>query len=218
MVSKQEAKPPYVQFSYVPIEDRDASIAKGCPVYKDVAYATVTSAGSKDNVVRPVEDWFALLRKEVQQERFPADWLAHYEKAFEHFRKGEELPVNGTPIKTWPAITPSQVKMLTEMHVLTVEQLAEANEQVIGAIGMGGRALKQKAVDFLASASDHGKVAMELETVRRDLAEALASKSDMTAQIVAQQKQLDALAATIQQMGEGQKASTEPVGAAAKKS
>lgn len=214
MIAEQEKKPPYVTFEYRPVEDRDASIAAGSPQYKNVAYATITSAGSKDNVVRPVADWFALLRKEVRQDRFPREWLKHYEQAFEYFEKGEEMPLSGTPVKLWPPVTAAQVKQLTDLHVLTVEQLAEGNEQLIASLGMGGRALVQKAKDYLASAKDHGSVVLELESVRRDLATANEEKSALKTQLDAQQAQIDALTTAMQQMQEATKA---PVAAPVKK-
>ena len=215
MITEAEKKPPYVVFEYRPVEDRDATIAAGSPQYVDVAYATITSAGSKDNVVRPVKEWFAMLRKEVQQERFPANWLKHYEQAFEHFEKGEEMPVNGTPVKLWPPASPAQIKQLTDLHVLTVEQLAEGNEQLIASLGMGGRALVQKAKDYLASAKEHGTVVLELETVRRDLEAANEEKASMKEQLNAQQAQIDALTTAMQQMQDAAKASAAPAPAPA---
>lgn len=219
MIAAQEKKPPFVMFEYRPVEDRDTTIKEGCPQYKNVAYATITSAGSKDNVVRPVAEWFIMLEKEVLQDRFPREWLQHYRQAFAHFEKGEEIPVNGTAIKLWPPVTPAQVKQLTDMHVLTVEQLAEANEQLIAALGMGGRALVQKAQDYLASAKEHGTVVLELESVRRDLQNSEEEKAAMKVQLEALQSQVTALNAAMQQVQAGapRAASVTVAGGAAKK-
>lgn len=213
MISPQDRRPPFVVFEYRAVEDRAASIKAGSPQYTNELYATITAAGSKDNVVRPVKEWFEMLRREVQQERFPAEWLTHYERQLEFFTKGEELPVDGLPVKMWPAASPAQVKQMLDLHVLTVEQLAEANEELIAALGMGGRALVQKAKDYLRSAGDHGGLVMELETLRRDLAQAELDKKDMQTQLSALQNQVDALNASLQQANTQQKAAP----AAAKK-
>lgn len=192
-VMQQDRKPPHVRFVTEPVEDRNASIQEGRPIFTDQTFAVITAAGSKDNVKRPVTEWFQMLRKEVQQERFPLDWLQHYERAFEHWQKGEELPLTGTPIRLWPVVTPAQCQMLLDLHVLTVEDLAVCNEETITRLGMGGRALKQKAVDYLASANDHGKVVLELESLRRDLDTSLAENKELREQLDALSQQLTQL-------------------------
>lgn len=200
MSMMQEKKPPYVQFLLEPVEDRDASEKVGYPVYNDRAMAIITPAGSKDNVKRPVDEWLAMLRKEVRQDRFPEEWLRHYEKAYEYFLKGEELPLTGSPIKLWPGVTPSQCKTLIDLHVLTVEDLAQCNEETIARMGMGGRALKQKAMDYLSSASDHGKVTLEMETLRRDLAASEEANKELREQVTGLAKQVEALTGSLQQL------------------
>jgi hypothetical protein len=58
------------------------------------------------------------------------------------------------------------VKSLLDAKVRTVEDLAQANEETIAMLGMGGRALKDKAVSWLQSANSTGKVTEELAAMR----------------------------------------------------
>jgi butyrate kinase len=50
--------------------------------------------------------------------------------------------------------------------VRSIEQLATANEETLNRIGMGARALKMKAEEYLLSASGHGKTAEEFTALK----------------------------------------------------
>jgi Asp-tRNA(Asn)/Glu-tRNA(Gln) amidotransferase C subunit len=63
-------------------------------------------------------------------------------------------------------LTPAQVENLTKLNVLAVEDLAQANEQTIMALGLDGRVLKKKAQDWLAAQGDTGKIVEQLSALR----------------------------------------------------
>lgn len=173
-VSIQEGRPAYVVFETHAEEDRQATLDAGHYVPKDVDYAFITPQGSKDRIPRQVQDWFANLEGEVQSGRLPEAWLASYKAKYKAWKEGSALPESGTPVVNWPAISPGQVKALQAAHLLTLEDLAVANEQAIAQLGMGGRQLKQRAIDWLAAAKDTGKVAEEISALKAqntDLAE-----------------------------------------------
>jgi hypothetical protein len=64
-------------------------------------------------------------------------------------------------------ISPSQLLNCQALHILTVEQLAGANEEVLKRLGMGGRSLVDKAKDYLATAKGSGKVVEEIGALRQ---------------------------------------------------
>jgi hypothetical protein len=185
-----EARPPYVTFELRPVEDRTASIEAGYYKTMDVEYAFITPQGSKDRIERNVEEWFASLAQQSHEGRFPAEWLAHFRASHKAWKEGRELPLDGTPVLTWPVASPSQVKQLLDHKVRTVEDLAAANEETLNRIGMGGRALKEKAVSWLASASSTGKVTEELAALKT-------ANSDFKARNELLEKQLRELAAKV---------------------
>lgn len=166
-------RPPFVTFEVRAEEDRQASIESGQYKAKDVDYALITPAGSKDRVERVVSEWFTYLAEQVAQGRFPPEWLEGYKKGYQLWKEGQELPVSGSPIKTWNLLSPAQCKMLLDLHVRTVEDLAAANEELLGRIGMGGRALQASARDWLASAKDVGATAAKLTAVTTELEAAM---------------------------------------------
>lgn len=181
-----EARPPFVRFETRSEESRAASVAAGNTVYTDVDYALITPQGSKDCIERRVDEWLVMLREQVKQERFPNQWLDHYKRLYEGWKAEGEIPVQGTPLRNWPMLTPAQVKTLTGLKLLSVEDLAVANEETIARMGMGGRALKDKAVAWLkAQGSDAGKQAEEIVDLRIRL-ERADTQNETLAQAVAQ--------------------------------
>ena len=168
MIKIAEARPPYVTFEFRAEEDRAASIEAGHYVSKDVPFVLVTPMGSKDRHESPADEWFARREQDAAEGRFPREWLSAFKGAFAEWKAGREIPLNGTSVANWPVASPAQVKMLLDLKVRTVEDLAEANEETLSRLGMGGRTLKQKAQDWLASANDMGKVSEQLAGLRAD--------------------------------------------------
>lgn len=161
-----EPRLPYVRFETRPVEDRAKSIEAGHMQYRDVHFAIITPAGTKDIIEKPVEDWLLSLQEGVNQERIPQHWLREYRAAYEHYKTTQENPEFGTAVKNWPSITPAQVQVLLNANLRSIEDVAEANEEAVARIGMGGRALKEKARAWLDSAKDTGVTAAELDALR----------------------------------------------------
>lgn len=177
-------RPAYVRFEKRVIEDRDASIKAGHFVGKDVVYALITPPGSKDVIVREVESkkdstgritetgWLDSLDQAVTEGRIPDQYAENYRRAYEKYKKGEEIPLNGTPIKGWPPLSPAQQTNLIAMNVFTVEDLAALNEEGKSRMGMGIVELQRKAQHWLAESQSIGAAVARLtalETEHNDL-------------------------------------------------
>jgi hypothetical protein len=193
-----EERPPYVTFEVRAVEDRNASIEAGHYVATDVDYAFITPIGSKDRVERVVSEWFAKLEEDTRNQRFDPAWLRAYKEAYAAWKEGREMPVEGTAILTWPVLSPSQVKGLLDCQIRTVEDLAAANEETIARIGMGGRNLKQKALDWLSSAKTVGVKSEELTAVKQQ-------NEDLKAKNEALAKQVADLAAKVKALESAKK-------------
>lgn len=171
-------RPPYVRFEMRAVEDRAASVATGHAMEKDVPYALITQLGARDTAEQVAAEWFTQMRQEVKNQRLPAKWLEAWEKMFDLWQKGEEMPTNGTPIKMFPVCRPSQIKMCLDMGVFTVEDLAALPSEAAGRLGIGGQTLVQKAKDWLESASDRGQL---IERVNSAETRATQAEARMTA-------------------------------------
>lgn len=165
-IGEMKARPPHVSFKLIAIEDRTASIEAGHPVYKDVPHVTLTPMGSRDSVTKPVSEWLEQSEAQVQQDRLPAEWLEKFRAAFKHWQAGEEVPVNGSALANWPAISPAELQSCKSVNILTIEDLAAANEEAVRRIGMGGVALRQRAKIYLDASTGPGKILAENEDLR----------------------------------------------------
>jgi len=161
-------RPAYVTFEKVPQEDRAASIAAGRMVMKDVDFVYITPPGSTDRIPQLAEVWLAQLEASVREGRLPQNWADGYRTKYEQWRRGEEVPVDGTPLKSWPLLSPAQLKNILAANIRTVEDLAAANGEALTKLGMGAQDLKQKATAWLKDAAGPGKVAAENAALKAD--------------------------------------------------
>jgi hypothetical protein len=162
-------RPPMVRFKREAVDDPKATAENGRYTSRDVDYAHVTPPYSKDLFIAKVETWFRNQEMNVKNGRIPPEWLYHWKKAYEAFKNGEELPLNGTPIKTWNAISPAHIKNLIAINILTVEDLAGCNDQGLQRIGMGARDLVAKAKNWLSTSNDVGKATQKITALEKEL-------------------------------------------------
>lgn len=203
-LSDREERPAYVQFERRTIEDKQASIREGRYVAKDVDFALVTPSYSKDCVEYKVEQWLANIERNLRDERIPQKWADLWREAYKRWKAGQEIPLNGTPIKGWGVISPAQQAMLIAMNCLTVEDLAMANDEGLHRIGMGAIDLRNKAKTWLASMSDHGGVTMKMAAMEQENAILKTSVETL-------QKQVDALKSMVKAETQQVEYQQEPV-------
>ena len=161
-------RPAAVRFETLAVEDKAKSLAKGCWVGRDVHYAVITPVGSKDQFKQETADWEANLDREVSQRRMPRAWADNYKESFKKYLAGQELPVNGTPLKMFALLSPAQIAQLISMNVLTVEDLAGLNAEGTTRIGMGAIELKKKAKAWLDQANGTGPTAAKIAAMEMD--------------------------------------------------
>ena len=181
----QQARPPHVIFERRAEEDRQASIEAGRYISRDVDYAIVTPSGSKDRVERVVSDWFSMLTGEVRAERWPQAWLDQLKAGYEAWTRGQTPPEHGTPLSTWPALSPAQVKNWAQIGLRTIEELAEANEEALTAYGMGARDMKSRAKLFLENAGDSAALVAKLRASEELIASMQVRMESLEAQLKA---------------------------------
>lgn len=157
---------PYVRFIMEAREDRTATIKEGRYVPKNVAVAYLRPPGN-NNLEIP---------HEVTQDKL-SEWSRdpckdHIPRAYEAWSAGQEVPVEGTAIKLCPIFNPAEVQRILAADIRTVEDLASIDEGGLQRIGMGARAMKQKAAAYMESA-DQGKSAQKIADLEAKLNDAL---------------------------------------------
>jgi len=111
------------------------------------------------------------------------------ERFYEAWKRGQQEPISGTPLDAWPAVTKGQVEQLRLLHLLSVDDLAQSSDSTLDKIGMGARALRDKARAFVKAKEGLAGVA-----------EALAAKDE---KIAALEAQVADLAAAVKELGAG---------------
>jgi hypothetical protein len=160
----QQPRLPYVEFKSEVKESKDGD---GHIHRSLVWYAHVLPIGGKDEVIHEAESWLKELRRKGEM-RGPFDsnaaeygvWADTFEKIFKAAKANEEIPLNGTPLRACMAFTKLEVSQATSVRIHTLEDLASANEEAMRHMGIGARALKDKAVQLLANA-DSSKLVEE---------------------------------------------------------
>ena len=160
---------PYVTFTSAEVEDPIETKAKGFIVHKDQHYAKVTPRGSKDTYFGKIPQWFEVQKQELRAGRILPEWLDKWQRDYDRFKQGQEIPLEGTPIRGWKMLTGAQQENLIRLNILTVEDLAAANAEAVSHIGMGAIELKRRAEAWLAQNADKEQGAVKMASLQREL-------------------------------------------------
>ena len=183
-------KMPYVSFRTESEEDIKASREKGRYVPVDVDYACITTPGTKDVLLEKIPDWWDKKYDEVRNGRCPQAWLDKWKADYDRYKKGQELPTEGTPIRGWSMISPAQQEAIIRANILTVEDMATASDTAIQAIGMGAVNIRYKAEAWLKQAKSKGPLTQEMAAVKKE-------RDSLKIQVETLEKQVSELKAMI---------------------
>lgn len=182
-LQSKAGQPAFAQFYTEAKHLPKASEQAGHYVAIDMDMVEVRQIGSVNSVKFKVEQWLKQNDIEVTQGRMPSEHAEKYRESYRRWKAGQELPIEGTPIKSWPVITPAQVKMVLEVGVRTVEELSELSDEGLKRIGMGAIELKNKAKAWMAASQDKGKLAQEMAALQQENSVLKGSLDTLTAQV-----------------------------------
>ncbi len=178
--SVMDKRPPFVQFRDQEYGiNREASEAAGRPVPAMVTMVCITPHGSKDEFVKPAEEWLAQTKAKALKGDYPVEWYNHFDLQFSEWKKGNELPREGTPVQTWQAVSNEQRSRLKAVGIPTVEDLAQYPDGSLGQIGLDGRYLRDLARGWIAEGKDKGINAKALADAHVKIMELEADKERM---------------------------------------
>lgn len=161
-------RPPFIVFEQRAIEDRNASIAAGGLVMRDVDYVIVRQVGCKDTVEKEAEGWLVDIEKAAAQGTYPGEWVRHFREKYQAFKAGQAEPELGLSVRQWPSLSKAQAENLIAAGVRTVEDVATMNEQTMQRVGMGARELQRKARAYVDS-RETNKAAEQIAALQADL-------------------------------------------------
>jgi hypothetical protein len=181
-----EERPAYVMFEMRAVEDRAATITNGYYSTKDVEFALITPPYSKDCVEMECGVWLKKNDDDERNGRIPSTWRDKWKLAYDAWKNGQELPLDGYPIKGWGVLSPSQQANLLAVGIKTVQDLAKVNDEGLKRIGMGSVDLKNRATAWLKAESGPGKLAQE--------------NAALKVKVDSQDEQIKQLAATVDEL------------------
>ena len=142
ILARDEDRPAYVRFERRAVDDKAATLAAGHYVSRDEDWALITPPYSRDVVEKRVDSWFSQVEVNVKTGRVPNRHLDIWKQAYESWKNGQEISVDGTSVKDWNALSPAQCKNLISAGCRTIEDLAQCNDEGLKRIGMGAVDLK----------------------------------------------------------------------------
>src|SRR5882757_7152455 len=82
-----------------------ASVAAGRPVPRVELFAIIHPVGSKDSIEKVATEWLKDIRAKAVRGLYDPNWVDSFERDYHEYLRGNELPREGTPVKTWQMIT-----------------------------------------------------------------------------------------------------------------
>jgi len=149
-----------ITFEVRDIEDRTESNKQGHYVGRDIDICLITPVGGRHTHEKEITPELLKEWKNSQEFKYRFD-------AYEAWKEGKEPPVNGADLRTWPPISPAQLKQFNSRNIRSVEELAELPDDCLTSFGPGSRLLRDKAREWLKSSGDIGKVVAEMTELRQ---------------------------------------------------
>lgn len=159
---------PYVAFETRTEEDRKATEKEGRMVFVDRHYARITPPGSRDVHYESLPEWFTKLERDERSGRVMPEWVARWKDAYEKYKKGQEIPTDGTPIRGWTMLSGAQQESLIALNILTVEDLATLPSEGMSRIGMGALELRRRAESWLSQRDTTEPAAVKMSALQRE--------------------------------------------------
>lgn len=143
----------YIEFFRKPVMQPGKSREAGRAVYEEVDYVRIHVPGDKSSVIeRPLS----------QQDIF------RFQERYNKWKAGQEEAVTGTPLSALPGMNASKVEEYKFFKIITVEQLADANDNLGGKF-MSFQSDKQRAKAFMEVAANNAPIEkMNAELQKRD--------------------------------------------------
>lgn len=113
------------------------------------------------------------------------------------------MPEDGTPLRMCTTLfSPAEIQNCLAINIRTLESLAQANEEALGRIGMGARALKTRAQEALKT-GDGKESAMKVEALTLENESLKQRVGDLTAVVEEMRAQMAIMMPAEQRRGPG---------------
>lgn len=185
MPSIATEKAPIVMFDYKEYgTDAEASLKAGRPIPRTVPFALI----QPDKYTRmeyPAEEWLARKRTDAINGKCNPDWVTRWEMQYAAWQKGEELPPDGQPVKTWESLNKEQRNRLIALGFLTIEQVSLVPDTNLADIGLDGRYLRDLARTALEQHKNGGAQSIKIAALEQSNRDKDATITNLMARVTA---------------------------------
>ena len=145
-------------FKTMAFKNERKSVEAGRPIFDDVEVVEVRFAGSKDCGVYRSNDFSHWDVDEETGEQLHLTYAERWPKQYQQFKAKQQQTKSGTPLDYVPFLSDGKRSELRALNIYTIEALAELDGQPLKNLGVGGRELKNRAMEYLASSSHDGTI------------------------------------------------------------
>lgn len=143
----------YVEFSRDPVLHSGKSREAGRAIYEERDFVRIHVPGDKTSVI---------YREVTEQD------IQRFKVRYDKWKSGQAEAVSGTPLSAMPGMTPAKVEEYKFFKVITIEQLADANDQ-LGQKFMSFHQDKARAKSFIDATKGNAPIEkMNEELQKRD--------------------------------------------------
>lgn len=170
MTTIQTDMAPVIRFETRSKQDNTKSLEAGRPVFVDVDYLVISPPGTKDTFEAEATEWLGNKRRAAALGNYNLEWIDKFEAGYARWKSGQEMPETGWSLRMCPAFTPGEINAALAIDIKTVESLSQVPDTGLGMLGLNGRVIRDKARALMDNANDSAKVAVQMASMKADIA------------------------------------------------
>jgi len=187
-------------FKHLALPNPAKTLAEGRPVYDDIEVVEIRRPGARDYSVHPATEFSHWAGDMYGGEQRRVTYAERFARQYQQFKAQSAQTKSGTPLDHLPFLTEARRAELRAQNIYTAEQLAATDGQELKNLGVGGRELKNKAIEYI----DEAKANVPTMQMQAEL-EALRARSQLLEEDNALLKQrANVVEAQFEEMGDEQ--------------
>jgi hypothetical protein len=156
-------------FKSLPFKNEALTAKAGRPIYEDREVVELRYPGSRNVGVFPSTAMSHWDSDPETGEQHIVTYAERFPRQYQQFKAQATQTKTGTPLMYANFITEARKAELRALNIYTVEALASIDGHELKNLGMGGREMKNKAMEYLEESKTHAvdtQMAAELEALR----------------------------------------------------
>lgn len=142
-----------ILFRHMPVKNELETAKAGRPIFDDVEVCDVRFPGSRNYGTYPALAHAGWMQDPYTGEQRAITYAEKYNRQYQQFKAQLQQTKRGTPLSEAPFVTAGKCAELRAQNLYTVEALAAIEGSELKNLGIGGRELKNAAIEYM----DHAR-------------------------------------------------------------